>query len=62
MKVGEELLVVNTTQKVTVISETAGVIMLLFHGSGEPFVVTDSYEIEDGKIRWFGSRYRKDIG
>lgn len=53
----------GSEKKCTVIkiNNTKGVILFLFEGSGQPFVVTNSFEVDGNYIRWQGSRYRENI-
>lgn len=53
----------GNNQKITVVKvdNEKKVILFIFEGSGEPFVVTNDYWIENGYMQWHGSRYRSDI-
>lgn len=58
-----DILIGGNNQRITVVKvdNEKEVILFLFEGSGEPFVVTNDYWIENNYMRWHGSRYRSDI-
>ncbi|MBA4698507.1 MAG: hypothetical protein H2212_03655 [Ruminococcus sp.] len=53
----------GNNQRVTIlkVDNKKDVILFLFEGASEPFGITNSYEINDGYIRWSVSRYRNDL-
>lgn len=58
-----DIFVGGNNQRITVIKvdNENEVILFLFEGSGQPFVVTNNYWIENEHMCWHGSRYRGDI-
>lgn len=62
MKIGDTFSA-GCDQKVTVLAFDASeeILLILLERSGEPFVVVNNYDIQNGYMSWVGSRYKRNI-